>query len=412
MTTGGLGMLWYPKDFGDAVFRIDYRDVRTNTSGYSNGGIMVGFPAEQICTPLYPVTPACTTQVAWQDRPATWSYDWPGLPGPFPPAQTYANDPALGDPPSGLGHACGQIGTARTNTAWVAVYCGNEIQVNDSPDPPAFGGDPIKTGSVYNMRDLDATTGFGGSGAQARLDADVVNGWVPGTPRAWHEMEIQKIGQQWTVFIDGRLVNQYDNAIPLQPKRSVDPPSSAREFAGSTLGLQNHGRSDAIEYKDVRVKEVANPPRNVTAPTVAGSGKLGKQLVCTPGEWENVSGRHGDHVTYQWFRSNDASQEIGALPPTEVEYDSRLVGTDSKYTPTEADAAPGKVLWCRVSASTDEGTVYPYAEATNLRGAHRLGPGGSRRGPVGPHARVSTTSLPVASFAAIRRCASIVCSSA
>ena len=31
MTTGGLGMLWYPKDFGDAVFRIDYRDVRTAT---------------------------------------------------------------------------------------------------------------------------------------------------------------------------------------------------------------------------------------------------------------------------------------------------------------------------------------------------------------------------------------------
>src|SRR5215475_13423677 len=74
MTTGGLGMLWYPKDFGDAVFRIDYRDVRTATTGFSNGGIMVGFPAEQICTPLYPVTPACTTPTATEDRPATWSY--------------------------------------------------------------------------------------------------------------------------------------------------------------------------------------------------------------------------------------------------------------------------------------------------------------------------------------------------
>src|SRR4051794_24253666 len=136
MTTGGLGMLWYPKDFGDAVFRIDYRDVRTATTGYSNGGIMVGFPAEQICTPLYPVTPACAHHVPYTERPTNWTYNWQGLPGPFPPAQAYANDPSLGDPQSGLGNACGRTSTARTNEAWVAVYCGNEIQVNDSPDMP------------------------------------------------------------------------------------------------------------------------------------------------------------------------------------------------------------------------------------------------------------------------------------
>src|SRR4051794_24141453 len=134
--TGGLGMLWYPKDFGDAVFRIDYRDVRTQTTGFSNGGIMVGFPAGQICTPLYPVTPACTHHVPYTERPTNWTYNWQGLPGPFPPAQAYANDPSLGDPQSGLGNACGRTSTARTNEAWVAVYCGNEIQVNDSPDMP------------------------------------------------------------------------------------------------------------------------------------------------------------------------------------------------------------------------------------------------------------------------------------
>jgi 3-keto-disaccharide hydrolase len=359
-TTGGLGMLWYPKDFGDAIFRINYRDVRTATTGYSNGGIMVGFPAEQICTPLYPATPACTHQVPYTERPATWTYNWGGMPGPFPPAQTYTNNPALGDPASGLGHACGQIGTAQTNTAWVAVYCGNEIQVNDSPDMPVFTGDPIKTGSVYNMRDLSAQTGFGGSGAQARLNADVAAGWKPGTPRAWHEMEIQKIGQQWTIFVDGVLVNQYDNAIPLQPKRAGDPPSSAREFAGSTLGLQNHGGSDHIEYRNVQVKEIASPPHNTAAPQIAGAKKVGGELTCLPGEWQNATPAD---VSYQWFRSNDASQTIGALAPTETEYDSQLVGTDAKYTATAADLATGKILWCRVSASTAQGTVYAYAEA-------------------------------------------------
>src|SRR4051794_23683446 len=360
LTTGGLGMLWYPKNFGDAIFRIDYRDVRTATTGYSNGGIMVGFPADQICTPLYPLVPACTHQVPFTDRPNTWTYSWSGLPGPFPPAQTYANDPSLGDPASGMGNACGRIGRARTDPSWVAVYCGNEIQVNDSPDQPTFTGDPIKTGSVYNMRDLNATTGFGGDGAQARLDADVAHGWVPGTPRAWHTMEIQKIGQQWTVFIDGTLVNQYDNAIPLTPKRAVDPPTQARQFAGSTLGLQNHGRGDSIEYRNVRVKEIASPPKNTAAPSVIGINKAGNDVTCQPGQWQNTG---ADSLSYQWFRSNDAPQGVGALALTETQYDSQLVSTEPKYTVTADDAVPGKILWCRVSASSDQGTVYAYTEA-------------------------------------------------
>jgi hypothetical protein len=373
VTNGGMGMLWYPKDFGDAIFRIDYRDVRTAVTGYSNGGVMVGFPADYICSPLYPDSPACTYHVPYTERPEAWVYDWPGMPGPFPPAQTYANDwtlghdnPVLGDIPTGMGNSCGRIRSARTSEPWVAVYCGNEVQINDSPDAPAYTGDPIKTGSLYNMRDLNATTGWGGSGAQARLDADVANGWVPGTPRAWHEMEIHKIGQQWTVFVDGVMVTQYDNAIPLQPKRAYDPPSSARQFVGSTLGLQNHGRNDYIEYKNVRVKEISAPPVNIVAPTIAGSGKIGKQLTATPGEWLNVTGNHPGHLYYEWFRSHDASQVIGDLPQTEVQQDDVLVGTEKWYTPVAEDAAPGMVLWVRVTMTTDQGTAFATAEATQL----------------------------------------------
>src|SRR5262249_17507328 len=53
----------------------------------------------------------------------------------------------------------------------------------------------------------------------------------------------------------------------------------------------------------------------------------------------------------------------GALALTETQYDSQLVSTDPKYTATADDSAPGKVLWCRVSASSEQGTVYAYAEA-------------------------------------------------
>jgi hypothetical protein len=367
VTTGGIGMLWYPEDFGNAIFRIDYRDVRTTRTGYSNGGVLIGFPAEQICTPLYPSTPACIHAVRSTTRPARWSYRWRGLPGPFPPAQTYANDPALGDPDSGTGNACGRLGRARTDATWVAIYCGNEIQINDSPDPPAFGGDPIKTGSIYGMHDLNATTGIEGSGAQARLDADVAAGWNPGKPRAWHQLEIQRIGQQLTVFIDGVLVNRYDNAIPQRSMRAGDPPSSAREFAGSAIGLQNHAEGDRIEYRDVRVKAVTGPPLNISAPQITASRTSRGSLHCSAGRWRNVSGPHEAGASYQWFRSRQAPPSIGAPPPTEAGYGDHLVGATPNHRTTAADTAPGSVLWCRVSMSSGEGTVYAYAEAP----AHR-----------------------------------------
>ncbi len=38
-----------------------------------------------------------------------------------------------------------------TQPAWVAIYCGHEIQVHDNPG----GGEPQKTGSIYNFQPLD-----------------------------------------------------------------------------------------------------------------------------------------------------------------------------------------------------------------------------------------------------------------
>ena len=77
-TSSGFGMRWYTvKPFGDVSLKVDYRDART-TEGYSNGGVLVRFPD--------PRTPAAQT-------PASWSYDWAGASGPFPPAKHYQGDP-------------------------------------------------------------------------------------------------------------------------------------------------------------------------------------------------------------------------------------------------------------------------------------------------------------------------------
>ena len=49
----------------------------------------------------------------------------------------------LEDRPEG---SCGTVGAARTSSAWVAIYCGQEMQIYDGET-----GEPQKTGSIYNF---------------------------------------------------------------------------------------------------------------------------------------------------------------------------------------------------------------------------------------------------------------------
>jgi hypothetical protein len=102
VSSGGLGMLWYPvKDYGDAVLRFEWRDLRTD-GGASNSGAFLRFP-----DPEEAVT-----------RPADQR------------------------------HAC-QTGSAQTSPAWVAIYCGHEFQIYDGTT-----GEVQKTGSVYNFKPI------------------------------------------------------------------------------------------------------------------------------------------------------------------------------------------------------------------------------------------------------------------
>ncbi len=94
-TVGGLGLLWYAaRQFGDAAFRLQWREARADGQR-SNGGVFIRFPdadPPRLCDALLPI--------------------------------------ALGD------------------HAWHAVACGHEIQINDG------AVDPQKTGSVYGFAPL------------------------------------------------------------------------------------------------------------------------------------------------------------------------------------------------------------------------------------------------------------------
>jgi hypothetical protein len=198
-----LGMLWYPvKQFGDFRLKLEFREGRTD-GGHSNGGVFVRFPDPRI--PL-------------ADRK----------------------------------DQCARTGAAQTNQAWVAVFCGHEIQLYDGQ-----GGEHRKTGSVYTF------------------DNNTID--QIGDPRPlgeWNDYEIEVRGQSYRIFRNGKLINEYENS-PDKTSDRGDPSAALRQFAQGYIGLQNHGGPDRMQYRNVRVEDLSPdaPGRNPTGPfTVSGRG--------------------------------------------------------------------------------------------------------------------------------------------
>ncbi|WP_245737011.1 ThuA domain-containing protein [Micromonospora pattaloongensis] len=184
-TIGGLGMLWYSeKQFGDYSLRLQFRDVSPDPFR-ANSGVFVRFPDPR--TPL-------------AQRPAG---------------------------------RCDTLGSARTSPAWVAIYCGHEIQLYDGET-----GEPQKTGSIYNF----APNPMERAGA---------------TPKGqWNDYEVRVVGQHYTIIRNGVVINEFDNTPGKQSSRAGDPSTDLRQFLRGFVGLQNHGNNDVTEFRNVRVREL------------------------------------------------------------------------------------------------------------------------------------------------------------
>ncbi|MEV0154087.1 ThuA domain-containing protein [Micromonospora sp. NPDC050686] len=182
-SSGGLGMLWYAgKEFGDFSVRMKFRDV-SPAGTYANTGVFTRFP--DLRTPV-------------DQRPQ-----------------------------------CGRTGSAVGSPAWVAIYCGHEIQIYDGPT-----GEPQKTGSVYNFDPVGLE--------QARP-----------TPKGqWNDYEVRVVGQHYTITRNGVVINEFDNTPGKASSRAGDPPTDLRQFLSGFIGLQNHGTNDLIEFRDVRVRQL------------------------------------------------------------------------------------------------------------------------------------------------------------
>ena len=160
-------------------------------------------------------------------------------------------------------------------------------------------------------------------------------------------MEIRTIGQQYTVLVDGRMINQFDNSIPKIASRNGDPATVARQFARGYLGLQTHGGNDRISYREIQVKELApaDIPVNTVAPTVTGTGFVGQNLTCNTGTWTPATG-----VTFsrQWYRSNKiAPAHPRFRAPSQIDLGSFSTpadpaGTYGNQDLTWLDSLPGR----------------------------------------------------------------------
>ncbi|MBT2507913.1 DUF1080 domain-containing protein [Streptomyces sp. ISL-98] len=118
---------------------------------------------------------------------------------------------------------------------WVAIKYGHEVQILDRPD-----GDMYKTGSVYGFDRV----GLGSAGV---------------TPKGtWNDYEIRVEGQHYSVFRNGVLINDFDNngGQDFYPPRGDDPGTDGRRYASGYIGLQVHGTTDVISYRDIRIKQL------------------------------------------------------------------------------------------------------------------------------------------------------------
>jgi Domain of Unknown Function (DUF1080) len=185
-----LGVLWYAaRPYGDFSLRLQFRDDSPVVGKRANSGVQVRFPA-----PRPPV---------------------PGCPTTFNGKETI------------------------NGAAWVAVNCGHEIQINDSPEAP--GNDPRKTGSIYGFADLNLT--------QA----------TPTPAGVWNDLEVRVVGQHYTVVRNGVVINEYENlpGVPF-PGRPLDPDSSSRCLVGY-IGLQAHDApQDVVSFRNVRILDLSN----------------------------------------------------------------------------------------------------------------------------------------------------------
>ena len=104
---------------------------------------------------------------------------------------------------------------------------GFEVQVNNTHS------DPIKTGSLYHVKDLSATDIAG-------VVAD----------NTWFEEDITVIGKNVSIKLNGKEVVNWTEPANWQGTHDF----ALRRLAAGAIALQGHDPSSTVYYKNIRIK--------------------------------------------------------------------------------------------------------------------------------------------------------------
>ncbi|MGD6755529.1 ThuA domain-containing protein [Streptomyces sp. BH105] len=115
------------------------------------------------------------------------------------------------------------VGFPASDDPWSAVDKGYEIQIDatDAPDRT--------TGAIYSFQSADL----------------VARDKALRPPGEWNSYEIKVRGEHLELFLNGVKINDFTNKDP------------ARSLTDGYIGLQNHGDSDQVSFRKIRLKELA-----------------------------------------------------------------------------------------------------------------------------------------------------------
>ena len=159
----------------------------------------------------------------------------------------------------------------------------------------------------------------------------------------------------------------------------------ARQFTRGYIGLQTHGGTDRISYREIEVKDFtpADIPVNTVAPTVTGTGFTGQAADLQPRHVDHGRGhdvlRHvvpleqdpadatrasARRAQIDYWQLHHAGRARATATQALTWTDSQIVGEGDTYTPAADDV--GKVVYCAVNADNGGATVWKTASAPEI----------------------------------------------
>lgn len=206
------------------------------------------------------------------------------------------------------------------NDPWVAINQGHEIQIREGIEGD---GEDQKTGSLYNFDRED------------KRNAKPLG--------EWNDYEIKVEGQTYTMILNGEVVNVAHS----DGSRGID----------GFIGLQNHGTSDVVSFRDIQVKELDQQEPFVNK--MSRTPSAGPAPLKVDFKVEGID-RQGDEISYEWDFGDGSEPETGGATISHT----YTAGGEHTATVTPIDAAGNRGVTREFAPTTAQVDPVPNASAT------------------------------------------------